>query len=277
MQIHALSRSECDVCSLESVDLVLSQRPWAAVINAAAFTDVEGAEDAPAQAFQINALGPAVLAQAVQAARVPLVHVSTDFVFSGVGPHDETARTQPLNVYGASKRAGELAVLASAPDAVVVRTAWLFDAQGRNFVTRILERAGDQQLDIVSDEIGSPTAAADLSEGLLRLVAVRLQTGDFGQTSILHFANEGWASRYELAEAVFAAWSDGAGLSAPRLRAVSAAAFAAKARRPSDSRLNCEAFARVAGYRPRHWREAVQEVVDQIKAAGARRTQDPDQ
>ncbi|WP_303697822.1 SDR family oxidoreductase [Brevundimonas naejangsanensis] len=105
MQIHALSRSECDVCSLESVDLVLSQRPWAAVINAAAFTDVEGAEDAPAQAFQINALGPAVLAQAVQAARVPLVHVSTDFVFSGLGPHDETARTQPLNVYGASKRA----------------------------------------------------------------------------------------------------------------------------------------------------------------------------
>lgn len=277
IQVHAVSRSECDVCRLENVSRLLDERPWAAVINAAAFTDVEGAEDAPAQAFQVNALGPAVLAQATRAAAVPLIHVSTDFVFGDPGPHEETARTQPLNVYGASKRAGELAVLAAASDAVVVRTAWLFDAEGRNFVTRILDRAGDEQLDIVSDEVGSPTAAADLAQGLLRLVAVRLQTGGFSEASVLHFANEGSASRYELAQAVFDAWAGDAGTATPRLRAVSAAAFAAKARRPSDSRLSCEVFARVAGYRARHWREAVQEVVDQIKAARAGRVERPDQ
>lgn len=267
LRVHVVSRTECDVCSLDSVGRILDQRPWAAVINAAAFTDVEGAEDVPAQAFRINALGPAVLAQATRAAGVPMIHVSTDFVFSGPGPHEETARTQPLNVYGASKRAGELAVLAATSDAVVVRTAWLFDAEGRNFVTRILDRVGDDQLDIVSDEVGSPTAANDLAEGLLRLIAVRLQTGGFGAEPILHFVNEGSASRHELAQAVFAAWAAGAETSTPRLRAVPAAAFASKARRPSDSRMTGEVFARVAGYRPRHWREAVQEVVDQIRAA----------
>nr|WP_312162078.1 dTDP-4-dehydrorhamnose reductase [Brevundimonas diminuta] len=273
VRIHALDRSALDVTCAESVGRIMAQRRWALVINAAAFTDVEGAEDAPVQAFRVNALAPAVLAQAARAAGAPLIHVSTDFVFGGPGPHAETAAPDPLNVYGASKRAGELAVLSATPDALVVRTAWLFDSEGRNFVGKLLARAAEPQLDVVTDEVGSPTAARDLAEALVRLTLLRLEQGAFGPERVLHVANDGWASRYEMAQAVFEAWTARTGRPAPRLRPVSAAVFPSKARRPGDSRLSCEVFARVAGRRPRSWRAATQEVVREIAEAWTPQTE----
>lgn len=257
-----LGRGDLDITVEAQVRSALDRHRPDLIINAAAFTDVTGAETAAAEAFRVNALGPAVLAQAATERGCRLIQVSTDFVFSGPGPHPENATPQPLNIYGASKLAGEHAVLMACPGSVVVRTAWVFDEHGPNFITRLLAQASAATLKVVDDEVGCPTSAETVAEGLVALAHYMCTQGVPVQR-VFHLVNEGEASRLELARALFQSWAD-RGRPVPELTPVSARSFGAGVRRPGDSRLVSGSLGALTGWTPRTWRDALSRTVERI-------------
>ncbi len=217
------------------------------LVNAAAFTNVERAEEEPGVAYRVNEDGARILARAARDAGLAFVHVSTDFVFDGTkdGPYVETDQPNPLSVYGASKLAGECAVLAEDPDALVVRTAWAFGPAGVSFPTKILDLALNRDvLQVVTDEIGSPTYTRDLAAGILGLL-------DAGATGIYHLANAGACSRFDLAAHLLAL----AGLERT-LVPVTSSEFPTKAARPANSVLDCSKAAALGVVMP-DWQDAL--------------------
>lgn len=223
------------------------------VVNAAAYTAVDEAEgDGAQRAHQVNALGPAHLAAACAAQHAHLLHVSTDYVFAGEGeePHPVDGVTEPRTVYGRSKLAGELAVRESGASAHVVRTAWLYGAHGANFVRTMARLAGERDtLQVVDDQRGNPTWAADLADGLvaLALAADRVPPG------VLHCVNGGTTTWCGLARAVFTE----IGADPERVRPCTTAEFPRPAPRPANSRLDTAGW-EAAGLAPlRPWRHAL--------------------
>lgn len=217
------------------------------LVNAAAYTNVELAEEHPDVAFRVNEQGARLLAEAACDARLGFVHVSTDYVFDGTkaGAYDEHDEPAPLSVYGMSKLAGEHAVQAACTDSLIVRTAWVFGDNGANFSTKILQLAARlPTLKVVTDEIGSPTYTIDLAEGIVALVEV-------GAKGLYHLAGAGSCSRFELAEAVL----EFAGLT-NTLEPVTAAEFPAKAARPANSVLDCSKAAALGVTMP-PWRDGL--------------------
>lgn len=172
MELSGLGRQELDITRAEAVDAMFRRLRPQVVINAAAWTDVNAAQQHMDQAMAVNALGAANIAAAATDHGARLLHVSTDYVFDGKArqPISETHPTGPLNVYGATKLAGELAVQREAPDAIIIRTSWLYSAHGSNFLKTVL-KAGrrDGRLDVVDDQTGCPTSADDLAQALLDL------------------------------------------------------------------------------------------------------------
>lgn len=221
-ELVAFTRNELDITSLEAVRSALAAHAPALVINAAAYNDVDGAETHPGEAFAGNALGPRNLAVATAARGIPVLHVSSDYVFDGTArrPYHEFDRPNPRSVYGASKLAGEEAVRALNPRHYVVRTAWLFHTAGRNFARTMLGLAERPEVRVVSDQYGSPTFVPHLAEALARLV----ETEAFGT---YHFAGQGGASWYELTTTLFRV----CGITTPVLP-VSTADFPRPAERP---------------------------------------------
>jgi dTDP-4-dehydrorhamnose reductase len=249
----ALNSSQWDITDPAAAERIVKSGD--VVVNCAAYTDVDGAESARAAAYGVNAAGPEHIARACARAGAQLIHVSTDFVFSGdlggVTPHpyEPSDDTAPQGVYARSKLAGERAVLAALPRAVVVRTAWVYSGgSGKDFVAVMRRLAGeDDPVDVVDDQIGSPTYVGDLAAALLQVVDDRVGG------PVLHAANEGAVSRFELARAVF----EECGADPARVRPVSTAHFPRPAPRPSYSALSSRQSA-AAGLRPlRHWRAAL--------------------
>jgi len=192
-ELVALGHAALDITRFDAVrDAVALHHP-ALVINASALNDVDGAESRGAEAYAVNALGPRNLAVASAASGIPLVHVSTDYVFDGATerPYHEFDRPNPLSVYGASKLAGEDAVRALNRRHYVVRTAWLFWEGGKSFLLSMYARAASPGLRVANDQYGSPTYAPHLAEGIARLIA----TGAFGT---YHMSGAGGTSRYDL-------------------------------------------------------------------------------
>lgn len=215
-----------DITELRVRDAIAAAEPDL-VVNAAAMTDVEGCEHDPDAAYRVNALGARNIALGAACAGAGLVQVSTDFVFDGrkAEPYWEFDAVAPISVYGASKLAGEQLVQAVHDQVYIVRTAWLYGVGGRNFVTRILDRAAQAPgLDVVDTEMGNPTFCDDLADGLLTLAA----TGAYG---IYHLVNEGACSRHAFARAILAL----AGRPDYPVRAVDR--FPSAARRPANSAL----------------------------------------
>lgn len=197
-QIEAAARDRLDITRLEQVrDAVDSIGPDL-VINAAAYSDVDGAESDPLQANRVNALGPRNLALATNARRASILHVSTDYVFDGKSdrPYHEYDFARPLSVYGRSKLAGEHAVRELNPRHYIVRTAWLFHPAGRNFLNTMRSFAGQAQIKVVHDQISSPTYAPHLAAATSKLI----DTQAYG---IYHLAGLGQASRYEMTRLLF--------------------------------------------------------------------------
>lgn len=226
------------------------------VVNCAAYTNVDAAESHPDTAHAVNATGAGHVAAACAAAGARLVHISTDYVFGGAAgrarPYEPDDPTDPVNVYGQSKLAGERAVLATLPGATVVRTAWVYTGSGADFVAVMARKAhAGEPVDVVSDQVGSPTYVGDLVDALLQIV-------DRGVTAtvdaaVVHAANAGPASRYDQARAVYAALGVDEGL----VRPVDSAAAPRPARRPGYSVLGAQRSAQ-AGVTPlRPWREAI--------------------
>jgi dTDP-4-dehydrorhamnose reductase len=243
--VTALKRADLDITDAAAVSDLIAGHD--VVFNAAAWTDVDGAETDFASALAVNGTGVSVLASACASRHVRLVHVSTDYVFSGAGtsPYPEDAPTAPLNAYGRSKLAGEEAVLATLPaTGYVVRTAWLYGAQGRNFVKTMLRLAATREfLDVVDDQVGQPTWSRDLAD---RLVALADSDAPAG---VYHGTASGQTTWHGLAQAVFAL----SGLDPSRVRRTTSAAYVTPAARPSYSVLGHDRWA-AAGMAPmRDW------------------------
>lgn len=235
------------------------------VINAAAHTGVDQQEDEPEKAFRINAEAPAELARLTRLAGIPIVQVSTDYVFDGrtARPYVETDRPNPQTVYGRSKLAGEVAVRAGNPDHLVVRTAWVVSRHGRNFVKTMLSLAATRdRLQVVADQFGNPTCADDLADGLLAAAGAWRREGGFPR-GLYHLAGQGRASWFELASHVLATSASLGGPSAV-VEPISSEQWPTKAERPTCSELNSDAFQRDFGYRAGEWRTTVSSVVSEL-------------
>lgn len=252
--VLACTSAQCDITDAGAIDAV-GLRRGDVVINCAAYTAVDAAETDSDRAYAVNAIGPGQLAVACVSAGARLLHISTDYVFSGdfagaaPRPYDIDDPTGPLSVYARTKLAGEQAVLAAAPDATVVRTAWVYTgADGTDFVAAMRRlAAGDQTVDMVDDQVGSPTYTGDLVDALLRIADTPITA------RVLHAANGGAVSRYEQTRAIFA----GVGADPGRVHPVSSAQNPRPAARPHYSALSGAASAR-AGLTPlRDWRDAL--------------------
>lgn len=252
-EVLAHSSSQWDITDPAAAERIVQRGD--VVINCAAYTDVDGAETDEAGAFAVNEAGPGHIARACARAGAQLIHVSTDYVFNGdfggaaPRPYEPSDQTAPQGVYARSKAAGEQTVLAALPEAVVVRTAWVYTGgAGKDFVA-VMRRlaAGDGPVDVVDDQIGSPTYVGDLAAALLQIVDDRVPG------PILHAANEGAVSRFEQARAVF----EECGADPARVRPVGTDRFPRPAPRPAYSALSGGQSA-AAGLRPlRPWRPAL--------------------
>ncbi len=224
------------------------------LINAAAFTDVERAEDEPDVAYRVNETGARILATAARDNDLRFAHVSTDFVFDGTKgqPYVETDETHPLNSYGTSKLAGEIAVARTFPKALIARTAWVYGPPGPNFPIKILERARTaDKLQVVDTEVGCPTCTRDLAVGILRLLEV-------GAEGLYHLTGQGSCSRYQMALKTV----EFAGLHVP-ISPVDGSQFQMKAARPTDGRLDC-GKAQLLGVELPPWESSLRDYVTEL-------------
>ena len=249
-EVLPLTSATCDITDLAAVE-TLGVGAADTVINCAAYTQVDAAETDEERAHAVNAVGPGNLATVCARHGAGLVHISTDYVFGGTGdrPYELDDGTGPVSVYGRTKLAGEHAVLAAKPDAHVVRTAWVYEgATGSDFVATMRRlAAGDGPVEVVADQIGSPTYVGDLVGALLQIAAGGVAPG------VLHAVNAGQASRFDLAQATFEA----VGADPARVRPVDSGRFPRPAPRPAYSVLSTAGSA-VAGLTPlRDWREAL--------------------
>ena len=242
--------------------------PWAAVINGAAYTAVDKAEGDVVAAWAVNALAPAAFAQACAAAGIPLVQVSTDYVFAGdkAGAWEVDDPVAPLGVYGASKLGGELAVRTSGARHAIVRTSWVVSAHGNNFVKTMLRVAeGRDRLTVVDDQRGSPTAAADLAQALMA-IAVRLADDATAPTGTVHFSNAGVISWADFANEIFRQSAERGGPSA-EVACIPSSDYPTPARRPANSLLSHTAIHDAYGITPRDWRHALSDILDELIGA----------
>ncbi len=248
---RVVGRPAFDFDRPETLAATLREAGPSLLVNAAAYTAVDRAEQEPEAAERANHLGPAILAGACAEMGIPCVHVSTDYVFDGDkgAPYHEDDAPNPTGVYGASKRRGEVAVLQACPRALVLRTSWVYAATGRNFVTTMLNaarRGGEQpaQLRVVADQVGCPTSAADLAQAIATL-ARRIATDglDAADAGVYHAAGGGSTSWHGLARAIFER-SATLRVTPPQITPIATADWPTPARRPADSRLDCGRLAR---------------------------------
>ncbi|WP_295225619.1 dTDP-4-dehydrorhamnose reductase [uncultured Brevundimonas sp.] len=265
--LHAPARAELDLGDVASVRAAFAATPFAAVINAGAHTAVDKAEIEAAAAFAANAMGPAVLADATREAGIPLIQVSTDYVFDGSkdGPYVETDPVGPLGVYGASKLAGELAVRLGNPRSVVLRTAWVLSVHRANFLKTMLRLAADRPaLRVVGDQHGCPTSARDIAAAL-NTIALKMIADPDAPTGVYQFVNAGKTTWAGLAGEIFALSAAAGGPSAT-VEAITSSDYPTPARRPTNSRLSSDKLTRDYGIAPRAWQAAVAEIVTELHA-----------
>jgi dTDP-4-dehydrorhamnose reductase len=266
VEITALSRAEADFADPQAVVRALQAAMADVVVIAAAYTAVDLAETERDLAHTVNAETPAAIAQALGPDGPALVHISTDYVFDGQkgAPYAETDATGPLNVYGASKLAGEQAIVAARARAIILRTSWVVSSHGKNFVKTMLRMAGEgKPLKVVDDQFGRPTAARDLARFILsqaeRLAAARAGDAVFG---VHNFANAGEVTWKGFAEGIFdLALESGA----PKVAAGSASDWPAPARRPVRGTLDTSKLERTFGVTLRPWREPLAEIVAELQ------------
>jgi dTDP-4-dehydrorhamnose reductase len=261
VRIIAPGRDVLDLAAPANLDQLLAG--VSGVINCGAYTAVDKAESEPELAAAINAVAPGLLAAAAARAGIPIVHVSTDYVFAadGAGPWREDAAIAPVSVYGRTKADGEAAVRTSEARHAIIRTAWVVSADGANFVKTML-RLGKQrdELRVVADQHGTPTHAGDLAAALAAIMA-RFTAGADQASGIWHCTNAGETTWHGLAAQVFASAAS-YGIKIPtNLAAITTTEYPTPARRPADSRLDTSAIARDFGIRLRPWQDAVADIV----------------
>jgi dTDP-4-dehydrorhamnose reductase len=255
--VHGLDHRGLDITERDAVGRAIGQvRPdW--IINAAAFNDVDGAEVAKEQAFAVNAMGAGTIAEAAQRAGARLIHISTDYVFDGTkgSAYIEDDLPNPLSVYGSSKLEGERRVFDSGARVCVLRTAWLYGVQGKNFVKAIIDKARrGGSLEVVADQVGSPTYTADLADGIRRLVQTDVQ-------GLFHVVNSGACSRFEFAKEILGG--------SVEVRPITTVEAHRRAPRPANSSLTSVRWSATGLPALRPWRAALKEFLSAYAAVTA--------
>lgn len=264
-RLVAIDVEDLDLRDTSAIADKVAEKDWAAVINAGAYTAVDKAETHAARAWAINALAPAAFAQACAIADIPLIQVSTDYVFDGTktGQWTEADHPNPLSVYGASKLGGELAVRTRCARHVILRTSWVVSAQGTNFVKTMLRLGRERErLSVVADQHGAPTGAADLAAAIAGL-AMRMADDPGAPTGTFHFSNTGATTWHGLAEAIFVG-ARARGAAAPMIEPISTADYPTPARRPANSLLAHDAICAAYGIIPRPWTAALDDILDEL-------------
>ena len=266
--VTAIDQADLDLQDTAAIAAKVAERPWSAIINGAAYTAVDKAESDVVTAWAVNAMAPAAFAAECGKAGIPLVQVSTDYVFAGdkAGAWEVTDPVGPLGVYGASKLGGELAVRTSGTRAVIVRTAWVVSAHGNNFVKTMLRVGAERDtLRVVDDQRGSPTSAADLAQALMT-IAVRLAEDKAAPTGTFHFSNAGEVSWAGFATEIF---RQGAARGGPiaTVEPIATADYPTPAKRPANSLLSHDAIRAAYGMHPRPWQDALGDILDELIGA----------
>lgn len=261
LTVIAAGRPEIDLENPgEAAALIGGEEPDI-VINAAAYTAVDKAEEEPDRAFRINSEAPGQIAEASGRSGATLIHLSTDYVFDGESaePYLETAPANPQNVYGLSKLAGEHAIRSALDRHLIIRTSWVYSPFGRNFVMSMMALADERKsIRVVDDQRGCPTAAGELADVLLRLCAAPIQT--FGT---LHLAGDGSTSWFGLARHIMVE-RERLGLHVAGIEAITTAEYPTPAKRPANSVLDCSAFEAAFGFRLPPWQQSLRPVVERL-------------
>ncbi|MDX8391170.1 MAG: dTDP-4-dehydrorhamnose reductase [Mariprofundaceae bacterium] len=262
-EVIAVDRDELDIANAKSVFLVVANAHPDVVINAAAYTAVDKAEADVEIAYAVNRYGPANLARACAEHNIPLVHVSTDYVFNGAkqGAYVEDDPVSPLGVYGDSKAAGEVAVRDGCPKHLIFRTSWMFSEHGNNFVKTMLRLGAVREtIDIVADQFGKPTAASELARVIL---AVLPDASECWGT--YHMAQPEMVSWCEFAEVIFReARKQGLLLKLNAVNAIRTEDYPTLAKRPANSELNCDRLESTFGIQIKPWKESLSDVIAEL-------------
>ncbi len=254
--IFYTDREELDITDEHAVKRYIELNQINLVINCAAYTAVDKAEDESALADAVNHLGAKYLARYGKS----IIHISTDYVFDGTGclPYKPEDVTNPVSVYGSTKLAGEKAVLSEAETALIIRTAWVYAAEGKNFVKTMLRLGKEKEkLTVVADQVGSPTHAGDLAEAIIKL----LPQVKAGTKAVYHYTNEGVCSWYDFATAIM----EESGLDC-YVEPIETWQYPTKAKRPAYSVLNKASIKKDFSLTIRHWREAFRDCIQEIQA-----------
>ena len=266
VEIVAPSRTVLDITDQNAIAQIIASEPWTAVINAAAYTEVDRAESEESLAFAINADAPARLAVETGHRGIPLIHISTDYAFDGCkgSPYVEEDKTAPINTYGLSKLAGERGVRAGNPRHVILRSSWVYSPYRKNFVRTILRLAAERdQLTIVADQRGSPTAAHEIGRVCIDLALRSASQSDRMPYGTYHFTGEGDTTWFGFADAIVDLAADRLGRK-PSVVPIRTVDYPTPARRPADSRLDSSAIIRTFGIALQPWRRSLSHTIDRL-------------
>jgi len=267
-EITAIDREEIDLSQPGQLRQVVADLRPSLIVNASAFTDVDGAESRPQLALSVNRDAPAILAEESHRLRIPLIHYSTDFVFDGLlgRAYTEADAPNPLNVYGQSKLEGEQAIQAVGGLHLIFRTSWVYSLRGNGFVSKVLRWAREKEsLRVVDDQIGSPTWArmlAEMTSLILMQAQVRGPDWQAMHSGLYHVAGSGEASRLEWAQAILELDANANEQRCKEILPAKTADFPTPAQRPAYSALSCEKFERTFGLSLPHWRESLRLAMD---------------
>ncbi|MCU0733461.1 MAG: dTDP-4-dehydrorhamnose reductase [Hyphomonas sp.] len=260
LTVAPVGRPELDMASPGSIRQALRDAAPDVIVNAAAYTAVDQAEKEPEAALAVNGVGAAEAALAAAELSVPIIQISTDYVFAGTkdGPYIETDAVGPIGAYGWSKLAGEAAVAAFCPDHAILRTSWVYAAEGKNFLTTMLRVAATRpELSVVEDQFGTPTYAPDIADAVVAVARnLRAHPDRRELRGVFHMTGGGETNWAGFAEAIFERSSARGGFAAA-VRRIPTSAYPTAARRPANSRLDCSKLGAVHGVTMPDWRNAL--------------------
>ncbi|GAA5622937.1 dTDP-4-dehydrorhamnose reductase [Brucella sp. NBRC 12952] len=266
LEVIALGRPQLDLAKQETVQRAITAIKPDLVVSAAAYTAVDRAEDEREFAFAVNATGAKAVAEAAQIHSIPVIHLSTDYVFAGGTdePYVETDSTEPRSVYGSSKLEGERLVALANPRHIILRTAWVYSPFGKNFVKTMLKLAETRDaLSVVSDQWGNPTSALDIADAIIQVAYHLAATPDFCAYGVYHLVGTGDTNWSGFARTIF---DECAKLGGPTATVTDIATsdYPTKAARPANSRLSTAKFQEVFHWSAPHWQSSLRDVVARL-------------
>ncbi len=264
--VQAPSEDDMDITDLEKIDRCMAFHQPEVVINAAAYTQVDKAESEAALAFAVNTTGSANLARMCAKNKIPLVHISTDYVFDGQKgtSYLETDTISPVGVYGRSKAEGEIEIRSHLKEHIILRTSWLYGIHGHNFAKTMLKLATTKpKIRVVADQYGSPTNAADLAQTIL-IISDRMQFNNDVDWGTYHYCGQGVISWYNFAEKIVGLARLYADVKTTRIEPIATADYPTRALRPTYSALDCSRIQKHFGINPKPWQKSLEITIKEL-------------